>query len=236
VRADLGHDVDHDSLLYEVARRALGGPGDEGRASYQLAVTRCDACGTTSIDAAGETLAVDEVVAEMATCDAQQLGSVDGDERASPHMRAGHRATQTIPPATRRAVMRRDHGRCVVPGCKNYRFLDVHHLDPRAEGGGHHPDRLAVVCGAHHRAVHAHALRVDGSASAGFVFHHADGTPYGAPVSLPVADVVRQVVGMLEHMGFMAKQARSLVDKALRVVPTPPGDAAVLLRAALQAS
>ena len=73
-----------------------------------------------------------------------------------PHVRATGtqaRATQTIPPAVRRQVMRRDRKRCVVPGCTNHRFVDVHHLDPRSEGGGHDPDRLAVLCGSHHRAV-----------------------------------------------------------------------------------
>jgi len=50
VRADLGSEageIDDDMLLCEIARRALGGPRDEGRASYQVAVTRCDACGIT---------------------------------------------------------------------------------------------------------------------------------------------------------------------------------------------
>ena len=78
VRADLGGDVDDDTLLYEIARRALGGPTDEGRASYQIAVTRCDACGRTSIDAGGVSHVVDDVVAEMAACDAQEIGHVDG--------------------------------------------------------------------------------------------------------------------------------------------------------------
>ena len=38
------------------------------------------------------------------------------------------RAKQSIPPATRRAVLRRDHHRCCVPGCKNARFLALHHI------------------------------------------------------------------------------------------------------------
>jgi hypothetical protein len=64
------------------------------------------------------------------------------------------RATQTIPPATRRRVMARDHGRCVVPGCRCATYIDLHHLNPRAEGGQHDDDNLVVLCGAHHRAVH----------------------------------------------------------------------------------
>ncbi|MEJ7729248.1 MAG: hypothetical protein WKG00_08530 [Polyangiaceae bacterium] len=128
VRADLGGDLDDDTLLDEIARRALGGPGDDGRASYQLAVTRCDACGRASIDAAGASFEVDAAVAVMAACDSQDLdlraasthvgtrggrGSAAGPHPASTHVgtRAG-RATQSIPPATRRAVVRRDHRRC----------------------------------------------------------------------------------------------------------------------------
>jgi hypothetical protein len=47
VQGDLGEKVDDDTLLFELARRALAGPGDDGRASYQVAVSRCDACGLT---------------------------------------------------------------------------------------------------------------------------------------------------------------------------------------------
>jgi len=144
------------------------------------------------------------------------------------------RATQTVPPATRRLVHRRDHGRCVVPGCSNHMYLDVHHVDPRAEGGGHDPDRLAVLCGSHHRAVHAGALCIDGTGSGGFVFRHADGTPYGAALVPAEVDRVREVLGALEGMGFKATQARALVDAALRA--GAPGDTPTLLRAALRAS
>jgi hypothetical protein len=64
------------------------------------------------------------------------------------------RAKQTVPPATRRAVLRRDHRRCTVPGCRNTLFLDVHHLELRSEGGRNEADNLITLCGAHHRAAH----------------------------------------------------------------------------------
>src|SRR3989304_1129452 len=52
VRRDLGGvPVDDDTLLYEIARRALGGPGEAGRSSYQVAVTVCEACGAGSLGA-----------------------------------------------------------------------------------------------------------------------------------------------------------------------------------------
>lgn len=242
VRKDFGGSVDDDTLLYEIARRALGGPSDEGRASYQVAVVRCDDCGRTHVDAGGASVPVDETIAAMAACDAQVLQAKPGTDgsgpalsepASGPHVR-DRRATQTIPPATRRAVTRRDHKRCVVPGCSNHRFLDLHHLDPRAEGGGHDPARLALVCGAHHRAVHSGAICIDGTASSGFVVRHGDGTAYGGHVGAGALDHARLALDALVHMGFKPTQARKLLDDALR---TGTGnDRESLLRAALRAS
>jgi hypothetical protein len=101
VRADLD-EVDDDTLLYEIARRALGGPDEPGRASYQVAVVRCDECARTSIDAGGISHDVDEVVAEMMSCDSQTVHFSAAEP--SPHVGAApanaprRRATQTIPP------------------------------------------------------------------------------------------------------------------------------------------
>ena len=78
---------------------------------------------------------------EMANCDAQRLPSALGGA----HMGGTRRATQDIPPAVRRRVLRRDHGRCVVPGCTHGTFLDVHHLRRRSEGGTHHDDNLVTL-------------------------------------------------------------------------------------------
>jgi hypothetical protein len=47
------------------------------------------------------------------------------------------RAKQNIPPALRRAVLARDRHRCRVPGCAHSTFVDVHHIQPRSEGGRH---------------------------------------------------------------------------------------------------
>src|SRR5690606_36580381 len=55
------------------------------------------------------------------------------------------KATQTIPPAVRRYVLHRDHGCCVMPGRAHGKFLDVHHLRARAEGGTHEPDTLVTL-------------------------------------------------------------------------------------------
>ena len=237
VRRDLsaselgGVDVDDDMLLFEIARRALGGSGDEGRANYQVAVSQCDTCKQSRIDAAGESHVVDAVAEDMIACDAQHIGDVGVPSPQSPPA-GGKRASQTIPPATRRRVMRRDHKRCVVPGCRHHRFVDVHHLDLRSEGGGHKAERMAVLCGFHHRRVHDGTLSIDGTASAGFVFYHADGTPYGKPISPAAIDVAKQAFAALRKMGFKQSQARDRVDAVVRA--RAPDDLASFIRAALK--
>jgi hypothetical protein len=230
VRADLGAPADDDILLHEITRRALGGPVDEGRSSYQVAVTRCPDCELMRIDAAGESHAVRDEAAEAIACDAQHLPP------PSPQMGVGApraRATQTIPPAIRREVLRRHGKRCAVPGCKNHRYLDVHHCDFRSEGGTHDPERLVALCGSHHLHLHRGALSIDGTHTSGFTFRHADGTPYGRAISPRAIDTARQVVALLQSLGYKHAEARARVD-AVQRTGAPPTVAAVL-RAALHA-
>ena len=151
---------------------------------------------------------------KMAECDAQHLPSNGNAAHVGQKERTRARATQTVPPAVRRQVMRRDNGRCVVPGCRHVAWLDVHHLDPRAEGGTHDPERMACLCGAHHAAVHAGRIIIDGRASTGFVVQHADGTRYGGAVSPKAADVSSKVFQALAHMGFRESDARAAVRAA----------------------
>jgi hypothetical protein len=127
--------------------------------------------------------------------------------------------------------MRRDHGLCVVPGCRNHRFLDMHHVVARADGGGHDADKLAVLCGQHHRAVHAGRIIIEGTASGGLRFAHADGTAYGCRPCPDDVEVATEVLGALEHLGFGAARARALLDD-VRKRGAPAGREA-LLRAAL---
>jgi hypothetical protein len=104
--------------------------------------------------------------------------------------------------------------------------------------GTHDPERLIVLSGAHHRAVHSGMLTIDGRASEGFVFRHADGSPYGALVSPTRAETATTVFQALRQMGFKETEARRAVDRARSDtgIPTPVGgstDVEVLLRAAL---
>jgi 5-methylcytosine-specific restriction endonuclease McrA len=66
----------------------------------------------------------------------------------------GGRNTTTIPPRTRRHVLARDRHRCQAPGCFRTRFLEVHHLQPRNQGGTNRPDNLITLCASCHRLWH----------------------------------------------------------------------------------
>ena len=227
MRRQAGESLDDDAVLMLLARGALGGPKDEGRASYQVLLTVCEHCRHAEQQGGGELVPVGPEVLEMAECDGQHLRpNRELDPRGE-----RRRATQTIPPATRRELMRRDGGRCIVPGCRHVVWLDVHHVHPRVEGGTHDPERLACLCGAHHGAVHAGRLIIEGRASTGFVVRHADGTRYGGAVSPKAADLCAKVFQALTHMGFRETEAR----RAVVLASAEEGEASLqaLLRRAL---
>jgi len=129
---------------------------DNGRARFQLAISVCSACRRGYQDGGGISVPVLPTTLARAECDAQRLGTIDGDT-------AG-RASQDIPPATRRLIVRRDRGRCQAPGCRGSRHLEVHHVVPRAVGGSHHPSNLILLCGGCHTRVHDGTLHLSGEA------------------------------------------------------------------------
>jgi 5-methylcytosine-specific restriction endonuclease McrA len=234
-----GIPLDDDSALMLMARHVLGGPGDEGRASYQIALSVCPECGKGHQQASGELVPVGAEVVAMADCDGQHLGPLPargahegpaanegahvGAQRprerseskgvgttATPPKKAA-RAKQGIPPATRRAVLRRDHHRCVVPGCRNSLFLDLHHVKTRSQGGGNDADNLITLCGVHHRAAHRGELSVEGSVSAGIRFRHADGTDYGQALEPRLVDIRAKAFAALRGLGFREIEVRRVL-------------------------
>jgi hypothetical protein len=145
-------------------------------------------------------------VLERALCDAVEIGRIDQGAPA--------RAAQTIPPSTRRLVWHRDHGRCIVPGCRSTIHGEVHHIHFRSDGGGHDPANLAVLCGACHDRVHQGTLLIRGTAPDGLTFLHGDGRPFGAPP--PNIDPRRRAdaISALVNLGFRKKPSTRAVDLA----------------------
>jgi len=116
----------------------------------------CARCRHGWQEGAGVQVPVGAAAVERAMCDAQHVGSVDGD--------VPERAYQDIPPSVARLVWRRDGGRCRVPGCRSARGLELHHLVHRADGGGHDASNLVLACSACHQAHHAGTLTITGTA------------------------------------------------------------------------
>jgi hypothetical protein len=104
----------------------------------QIAITTCDTCKRAWQDGGGVSGEISPAALERARCDAQEIGRVDAEQP--------ERATQTIPPATRRLVLRRDRGTCKVPWCRSWRNIDVHHVVHREHGGTNDPLNLACLC------------------------------------------------------------------------------------------
>jgi len=80
--------LDDDSALLEMARHVLGGPRDEGYASYQVVLSACPECGNGRQQAAGGLVPLDPDVIRMAHCDAQHIGSMPDPSPAPPRPRA----------------------------------------------------------------------------------------------------------------------------------------------------
>jgi hypothetical protein len=75
--------LDDDSALLEMARHVLGGPRDEGRASYQVVLSVCPECGNGQQQVNGGLVPVGPDVIRMAHCDAQHI-SLSADPSPAP--------------------------------------------------------------------------------------------------------------------------------------------------------
>ena len=283
--------LDDDSALMLMARLVLGGPTDEGRASYQIALSVCPHCRQGTQQAGGELVPVGAEIVAMAECDCQHLGllpaaaasehgthaegdaalgAADAVRASDAHVDANDahvdandahvgasdahvdatadpitdgsregihalpRAKQTPRPATRRAVIHRDNRRCRVPGCRNSRFLDVHHIELSSEGGSHQPPNLVTLCGRHHRAAHRGNLRVIGDGAGGVSFRHADGSSYGEPLDPRAAELQAKVFTAVLNLGFREGEARAVLSDICREHREQPLGREDLLREAVE--
>jgi len=295
-----GTGLDDDAVLLAMARHVLGGPGDEGRSSYQVSLSLCSVCGSGAQSAAGEFVPVDATVVEMAACDAQHLGALvpAGDARRAANENAGRdpvpvaaegsvpnspaepagnaaraarqssdqahvgvrsrraddaateatpvkpaaransqtlrRAQQSVPPAMRRAVLARDERRCRVPGCTHATFVDVHHLQPRSEGGRNEASNLIAICSAHHRAIHRGELLIEREGEGALRFRHADGSAYGNAIAPGRIDAHFKVFSALRHLGFREGEVKAVLAELRDDAELRDASVECLLREALR--
>jgi hypothetical protein len=63
-------------------------------------------------------------------------------------------ARRKIPEPILRQVRLRDGGRCQAIPCNERKWLEVHHIKPWSQGGGHELTNLLTLCYFHHRRFH----------------------------------------------------------------------------------
>jgi len=150
--------LDDDELVDALcsAPRACEDGEPTGRAKFQIALVVCERCDQGWQEGAGVRVPVDAATVERARCDAQHIGSLDGD--------VPERARQDMPPSVVRFIWRRDQGRCRIPGCRSALGLEIHHIIHRADGGTHEPSNLCLACSSCHDAHHRGALLISGTA------------------------------------------------------------------------
>jgi len=220
-----GQHLDDDAALLLIAREVLAPPASAvrepdsdaplertrtaGAARYQISVIECPRCKRGFMPAGADLLEIDPASLAAAHCDAELIPEthVGPDVQPPP-------TTQSIPRAVRRHVLSRDHHTCRIPGCRNSRGIEVHHI-VRAEGGSNRPENLISICGIHHPAIHSGQLHASGTADALDV-RHADGTAYGASVCAPRSDISEKVFRGLRWLGYKERDARDALQAALR--------------------
>jgi hypothetical protein len=147
---EAGMRFDDDQLLSALCDAVLA-PND--RAPHQVVTFVCASCTHAEQQAPGKRFAIGRAALARVECDAQRIDPIT------------QRANSDIPPKTRRFVLDRDGHCCRVPGCRSTRYLHLHHLVPRSQGGNHDPENLIALCGGHHRAHHDGNLLLSGTAS-----------------------------------------------------------------------
>lgn len=115
-------------------------------APFQIHVHRCPECGISKVQTSRGELDLSEADAKRAECDAR----IKQPDKSN---------TATIAPGRRSEVLRRDRYRCRAPGCGNSRFLEVHHIQPRSQGGKNTLDNLITFCSGCHRLHHEGRLK-----------------------------------------------------------------------------
>jgi hypothetical protein len=95
------------------------------------------------------------VTEKLERLEARRFGRTSSP-RKGPARISSDRSSRHIPAAVRRAVDRRDGGRCCFVDdygrrCSERHRLEYHHRHPFGLGGGHDPDNICLMCRTHNR-------------------------------------------------------------------------------------
>lgn len=142
--------------------------------------SRPPAPSVTVRDRGGGLLRLSRRVMRMLACDAslRRVATVDGTP-----VDVG-RTQRLVTAKQLEALLVRDRG-CQFPSCSATRHLHAHHVVHWADGGPTDLDNLVLLCGAHHRFIHAREWIVEAAPDGGWTFRaqQADGP---MPPTLPM--------------------------------------------------
>ena len=216
-------------FMADACRAVMGGGMAAGNEPpHQIAITVCAACERGWQETGSRSIEVAPADVERMRCDAVELGRVDGEQ---PDERV-----RTIPAPIRRTVLARDRHRCTVPGCTSSRFVDLHHIEPWAQGGEHRLQNITTLCCLHHDLAHHGRIIISGTAG-NLTVTHPDGRPYGTPppdprpspathvgrAAPPVAErglapratpLIADARSALTGLGFRSAEASAAVQRA----------------------
>ena len=120
-----------------------------------------------------------------------------------------------------------------MPGCSHATFVDVHHIQPRSEGGRHEASNLLTLCSAHHRSAHRGELHIERGPDGALRFRHADGAAYGNPLTPGRVDAHAKVFSALRNLGFPESAAGAVLRELRADVELAAASVQHLLREAL---
>ena len=218
-----GERLTDDAFLRVFARMIIDGVGSppRTRGPYQIGVTICEQCKRGWQHGGGAVTEMSPPAIEAALCDAQHIGSIDGQPRPTQDLEvcdeerapAVKRIKSDIPPALRRKVNHRDRGRCRVPWCRSSRNCDQHHLIPLSRGGTHTEDNLITLCESHHIAHHEGALIIAGPASTAS-FKRREHS------SFAIAERAVETAAALKSLGFDRHEVKAALERTRTHVGT----------------
>jgi len=142
----IGHRGSKAELLMDMVEALLVADENTPRGAfadphYQIHIHECPTCAKATVQTPQGEMEISKTEVEVAREDAQTH-------------KPGERNKSTIPPRVRREVLARDRHQCRRKGCNHSRFLEIHHLTPRTEGGTNDPENLVTLCTACHKLLH----------------------------------------------------------------------------------
>jgi hypothetical protein len=135
LRREKGEALTKEQAVLEIFRRARSGGECGTHPTHRIAISVCKDCGKVERETSAGKVSLDKAALERAACASELLDITAGPAAL----------VRKIPPKVLNYVRARDGDRCIVPGCPNRGFLELHH-----EGGwekvGHDPTRCWMSC------------------------------------------------------------------------------------------